>query len=94
MLPKKLTPLYKAIKDTYGTLFQVPEAPTIRTVAGKRLAGRPRVDVWWDRDMKNRSDEELILRQENNEKQADVITLTLAQVYSLIEALNKAVESR
>jgi hypothetical protein len=47
--------------------------------------------VWWDRDVGPRkNDETLIIRQDSGEK-ADVIMLTLAQVYDLIHALGLAV---
>jgi hypothetical protein len=80
----------KAIRDTYGTLYRVPAfepAPPNRT----KLTARPNVDVWWDRDPKNKSDEDLIIRQDNGDK-ADVVIITLGQLYDLIEALNGAVE--
>jgi hypothetical protein len=81
----------KVIKDTFGTLYRIPEAKTVKTPGNKQLAGFPSVDVWWDRDMKDRADEQLLIRQENNDQRSDVISLTLAQVYDLIHALGWAV---
>lgn len=81
----------RVIKDTYGTLYQVPAALNVKTPALKRLDGSPLVDVWWDRDHTNKSDECLILRQENEPDHADVITLTQGQVYDLIHALGWAI---
>jgi len=51
------------------------------------------VDVWWSRNDK-KSGETLIIRQEYADRAtADVLELTFAQVYDLIDALNKAVEN-
>jgi hypothetical protein len=51
------------------------------------------LDCWWARRFKSRADETLIIKQENQSDRADVVELTLGQVYDLIDALNKAVEN-
>jgi hypothetical protein len=81
----------KVIRDTFGTLYRIPEARTVKTPGGRHRDGYPSVDVWWDRDMKDKGDEQLLIRQENDEKRSDVISLTLGQVYDLIHALGWAV---
>jgi hypothetical protein len=53
--------------------------------------GVPEVQVWWSRSFRGRLDETLLLRQENNPNKADVIELTLGQVYDLIHALGNSV---
>jgi hypothetical protein len=53
----------------------------------------PAIDVWWSRNGK-KADETLVIRQEYVDRStADVLELTFGQVYDLIDALNKAVES-
>lgn len=82
----------RAIRDDHGTLYQVPASLRVKTPGGQWLPGTPRVEVWWDREVKPRlNDETLMIRQENNDKGADVISLTLGQVYDLIHALGWAV---
>lgn len=49
------------------------------------------VDVWWGRQFKGKQDETLLIRQESNTKRADVVELTLGQVYDLIHALGWSV---
>jgi hypothetical protein len=51
------------------------------------------LDVWWARRFKSRAEETLIIKQENQSDRADVVELTLGQVYDLIAALNMAVEN-
>lgn len=50
-------------------------------------------ELWWDRSL-HKGQELLFVRQENGEQTADVLMLTLGQVYSLIDALNRAVMSK
>jgi hypothetical protein len=51
------------------------------------------VEVWWSRD-KAKADETVIIRQEYPDRgTADVLELTLGQLYDLIDACNKAVEN-
>lgn len=85
-------------KDTYGSLFRVPATVKRRTVrTGGTIEGVPAVDIWWDRDLKKRADEYLMIRQQNiqgKSEPADVIMIEFSQVYAMIDALNLAVESR
>lgn len=82
----------RVIRDTHGTLYRIPKATTVQTPGHQLLPGSPHVDVWWDRDMgPKRNDEQLLIRQENEASRADVITLTLGQVYDMIHALGWAV---
>jgi hypothetical protein len=79
----------KAIRDENGTLYRVPAfAPEPKNRS--RLTARPNVDVWWDRDAKVKSDEDLIIRQDNGDK-ADVIIITQGQGYDLLHALASAI---
>jgi hypothetical protein len=78
----------RVVRDDNGSLYQVPAAPTMKNAGGKWRPGFPRVDVWWDRA---RDGETLIIRQENEGK-ADVVSLTLGQVYDLIHALGWAIK--
>lgn len=74
-------------------MYTIAAAPTVRNPRGHMLMGYPAIDVWWSRDA-NRADETVIVRQEYDERiTADVLELTLAQAYDLIEALTKAIES-
>jgi hypothetical protein len=73
----------KKSSDEHGTLYRVPAF--VPQSKGK-LQPRPHIDVWWDRGSK-RSDEDLIIRQENRTDGADCIFLTLGQAYDLIHAL-------
>jgi hypothetical protein len=63
----------------------------MRNVGGQRLPELPEVQVWWARRFKTAREETLMIRQENNGVRADVIELTLGQVYDLIHALGLAV---
>lgn len=83
----------KSIKDTYGTLWRIAAAATQQLPNGKKSQGVPHIDVWWDRDMKDKPGELLVIRQENEKDRADVIMLSLGQLYDLIDASNKAVEN-
>lgn len=79
--------------DAHGTSYNIPSAATIQTPGAKTLPGSPALDVWWARRFKTRAEETLIIKQENQSDRADVVELTLGQVYDLIDALNKAVEN-
>jgi hypothetical protein len=81
----------RASRDANGTTYFVPQASVGRDPSGRVLAGLPEVQVWWARRFKDLKDETLIIRQESNEDKADVIELTLGQVYDLIHALGAAV---
>lgn len=76
--------------DKHGTLYRVGAfIPDPTLVRSKKLIARPCVDVWWDRDHKDKSDEDLIIRQDNGEK-ADVIILTQGQAMDLLRAVAAA----
>jgi hypothetical protein len=80
-------------RDANGTSYTIETAKTTKAPGGKQLPGLPELNVWWARYFKSRADETLIIKQENNSDRADVVELTLGQVYDLIDALNKAVEN-
>jgi hypothetical protein len=82
----------RASKDEHGTTFTVPADTTTRTVGGQVLPACPAAEVWWARRFKDRREETLMIRQETpGNEHADVIELTLGQVYDLIHALGHAV---
>jgi len=79
-------------RDANGVTYHIPEVKVTRTPRGVLIPGRPAVDVWWARDMKKKSDEVLLIRQEEEgATKADVIGLLLAQVYDLHHALGCAI---
>lgn len=80
-------------RDKHGSLFIVPADNSVKTPRGKTLRGVPELHVWWARLFKERSEETLIIKQENMSDRADVVEVTLGQLYDLIDALNKAVEN-
>jgi hypothetical protein len=82
--------------DGHGTTYTIPAAETVKTPSAQRLVGCPALDVWWSRSFQGKHAEEtLVIRQEYEDRStADVLELTFGQVYDLIDALNKAVESR
>lgn len=66
----------------------------MKTPGGQVRPGCPAVEVWWSRDGK-KADETLIIRQEYEDRaHAEVMELTFGQAYDLIDALNRAVESK
>jgi hypothetical protein len=81
----------RASRDQNGTTYFITEDATARDPAGRVLRGSPELQVWWARKFKARRDETLLIRQENNNQRADVVELTLGQVYDLIHALGLAV---
>jgi hypothetical protein len=83
----------RADRDENGTHWIISQADVVRTPGGKTLGGATELQVWWDRDTKNKADETLIIRQDNGAAHADIIIITLGQAYDLIDALNKAVEN-
>ena len=83
----------KVERDRNGTSYTIPSSQTVKTPGGTMLPGSPELCVWWARRFKSRAEETLIIKQENQSDRADVIELTLGQVYDLILALNKAVEN-
>ena len=73
-------------RDEHGALYRVPEfLPKEKNTSS--IYFHPHIDVWWDRDGKDMSNEDVIIRQENGADRADVLCLTLGQVYDLIHAL-------
>jgi hypothetical protein len=82
----------RRVKDENGTTYFVSEVKTTANPRGKVLPGLPEIQVWWARRFKDRSEETLLIRQENNPQGADVIELTLGQLYDMIHALNEAIE--
>lgn len=81
----------KVVRDEHGTSYEIPKAKDVQTPGGKRYPGSASVLVWWDRDIKNKADETLYIRQDNSAEKADVITLTLGQVYDLMHACGLAI---
>ena len=80
--------------DAHGTTYTIAKEDAVKTPGGQWRPGCPSVEVWWSRDG-NKADETLIIRQEYDDRStADVLELTFGQVYDLIDALNKAVESK
>jgi hypothetical protein len=79
-------------RDAQGTSYTIDASPTVKSPGGTQLPGMAALVVWWARRFKSRSQETLIIRQESQTDRADVIEITLGQVYDLIDALNKAVE--
>jgi hypothetical protein len=82
-------------KDNHGTTYNIGAAEPVRTPGSKYLLGCPPIDVWWSRSFdRNHAEETLVIRQEYADRStADVLELTLGQVYDLIDALNRAVEN-
>jgi len=78
--------------DKNGTHWIIKDDPVVKTPGGKTFGGHTGLTIWWDRDPKNKSDEQLIIRQDNDQS-ADIILASLGQVYDLIAALNEAVEN-
>lgn len=82
----------KATRDEHGTTYTIPADTATRTVGGKGLPACPSVDVWWARRFKHKREETLMIRQETpGNDRADVIELTLGQVYDLIHACGLSV---
>lgn len=77
-------------KDAKGTHWRIPAFSPKDKLKNTPCAV---VDAWWSRDSKHKANEVLVIRQENTTQTADLIMLELGQVYDLIDALNKAVES-
>ena len=84
----------KAERDKNGTTYIVPADRNFRTAGGKSLPALPEVTVWWARRWKEKREETLMIRQETKGQMADVVELTLGQVYDLIDALNKSIEGQ
>jgi hypothetical protein len=86
---------FRADKDKNGTTYIIEPDTIKKTPGGIHLPGCAEVQVWWSRKFKqHKAAETLLIRQENNRIRADVIELTLGQVYDLIHAANQAVENK
>ena len=81
----------KVSRDGNGTTYHIPEDKTGRTPGGDVLPGSAPIDIWWARRFKDRRDETLLIRQESATDRADVVELTLGQVYDVIHALGLSV---
>lgn len=79
-------------RDEHGTTYTIAEDKSAQTPGGHQLPGCSMLEVWWARRFRDRRDETLLIKQDNRNGQADVIEMTLGQVFDMIEALNKAVE--
>jgi hypothetical protein len=82
----------ETISDPHGTSFYIADVDTQTSPGGRVLPGSASVEVWWARLFKDNREEKLLIRQENRTDRADVVEVTLGQLYDLIDALNKAVE--
>jgi hypothetical protein len=66
----------------------------VKTPGAQWRPGCPAVEIWWSRNGA-KAVETLIIRQEYEDREhAEVMELTFGQAYDLIDALNKAVESK
>lgn len=92
--PRKSWMPSQSSTDAFGTTYTIPADPAVRTPGAQWRPGCPAVEVWWSRNGA-KADETLIIRQEYPDRStADVLELTFGQAYDLIDALNKAVESK
>ncbi len=79
--------------DAHGTSYHIPAEPALVIPGGRLVPGVAALDIWWARRFKHRADETLIIKQENQEDRADVVELTLGQLFDAIDAMNQAVEN-
>lgn len=80
----------KVIRQGLTSIYTIPADDTLRDAGGNLLAPSPEVEAWWIGKMRNRREETFLIRQENGNN-ADVIELTLGQVYDLHHALGCAI---
>ena len=80
-------------RDANGTSYTISASAPVKSPGGTPLPGMAELNVWWARRFKERADETLIIKQENQSDRADVLELSFGQAYDLIDALNKAVEN-
>lgn len=80
----------QARKDGNCTIYTIPEDKTMRDAGGKTLVPSPELEAWWTRKLRGRRDETFLIRQENGNK-ADVLELTLGQLYDLHHAIGCAI---
>lgn len=81
----------KATRSPYGTTYIIPSAKPVKTPDGRQYHACGEVMAWWDRGGTDMSDENLCIRQENGTTKADLMILTLGQVYDLHHALGCAI---
>jgi hypothetical protein len=80
--------------DSFGTTYTIPAEPAVKHPGAQWRPGCPAVEIWWRRNGA-KADETLIIRQEYEDREhAEVMELTFGQAYDLIDALNRAVESK
>lgn len=85
------TKLCNVQADEHGTAYIIPAQANTKTPGGQLVPGNAEVIVWWARRFKDRSDETIMIRQENDGR-VDLVEVTFSQLYALIEALNAVVE--
>lgn len=78
-------------KDQHGTSYHIAEDNAGKTLGGHPFSRGAAVEVWWARRFKQDNDETLFIRQQGRPDEADVIELTLGQVYDMIHALGTAI---
>jgi hypothetical protein len=92
-LPRK--PLCEIVTDADGSRTYIVGRSPINTKVTSQA-----VTVWWNRNGplkiagRKYYDEVVFLRQQETDERADVITLTLAQCYEMLDAISRAIESR
>ena len=82
-------------------ILSVPPICTVLRAANGNIShaiardgASPLIEIWWDRSAGHK-EELLFIRQETDgAPHADVVTLTLAQLYAAIDALNRSVVTR
>jgi hypothetical protein len=81
-------------RDAHGTTFIIDEAPVVKTPGAQYRPGCPSIEMWWSRDGA-KADETIIIRQQYPDRStADVLELTQGQLYELLEAGAKLLESQ
>lgn len=81
----------KLSRDEHGTSYHIAEDKAGKTPGGQPFSRGAAVEVWWARRFAKDNDETLFIRQEGRPDQADVVELTLGQVYDVIHALGWAI---
>ena len=80
----------KVTQDGSVLVYTVPEDASMFDAGGRRLTPSPLLQAWWSYT-KNRRDETFIIRQENSDDKADVLEMTLVQLYDLHHAIGVAI---
>jgi hypothetical protein len=83
----------QTVTDQHGTSYYIADVEPEVSPGGRRFLGSPSIEVWWTRLFGSKHDEKLLIRQENQPDRADVVEVTLGQLFDLIDALNRAVEA-